>query len=117
MDHPYKKLEYGKWELYIPPREDGACAIAHLSEIKVIVRNSSDQLVDRLSPWAKYVVQPPKEANQGTNYKQRVWHPPAHEVSQYVVYCLFVRLLYPKFFCTHFRSTCLSIANQLDLNR
>ncbi|KAG4072535.1 hypothetical protein HA402_004624 [Bradysia odoriphaga] len=79
VDNPYKKLEYGKWECYIPPRDDGSCAIAHLSEVKVIVRNSSDQLIDRLSPWAKYVVQPPKEANQGTNYKQRVWHPPAHE--------------------------------------
>lgn len=36
-------------------------------------------MVDRLSPWAKYVVQPPKESNQGTNYKQRVWHPPPHD--------------------------------------
>lgn len=45
----------------------------------MIVRNKSDQLVDRLSPWAKYVAQPPKSANQGTNYKQYVWHPPAHE--------------------------------------
>lgn len=80
MDNPYKKLEFGKWECYIPPRDDGSCVIAHLSEVKVIIRNSSDQLVDRLSPWAKYVVQPPKEANQGVNYKQRVWHPPAHEV-------------------------------------
>lgn len=47
--------------------------------MKIIVRNQSGQLVDRLSPWAKYVVQPPKEANQGTNYKQRVWHPPPHD--------------------------------------
>lgn len=43
------------------------------------MRNKAGQLVDRLSPWAKYVVQPPKEANQGTNYKQRVWHPPPHD--------------------------------------
>lgn len=92
VDNPFKKLDFGKWECYIPPRADGSCAIAHLSEIKVIVRNSSDQLVDRLSPWAKYVVQPPKEANQGTNYKQRVWHPPAHQVG--VIYvCFFIRTL------------------------
>lgn len=33
--HPYTKLEYGKWEINIPPASDGSCAIKHLSEIKV----------------------------------------------------------------------------------
>lgn len=79
LSHPYKKQEFGKWELVIPARDDGSCVIQHLSEIKVIIRTKEGKLVDRLSPWAKYVVQPPKEANQGVNYKQRVWHPPAHE--------------------------------------
>lgn len=64
----------------IPAREDGTCALNHLSEIKVIVRNKASQLVDRLSPWATYVNQPPKDWNQGSNYKQRVWNPPANEV-------------------------------------
>lgn len=76
---PYTKLPFGKWELIIPPLEDGSAAIKHLSEIKVIVRTQSNELVDRLSPWATYVVQPPKEANLGINYQQRVWHPPPHE--------------------------------------
>lgn len=53
--------------------------IKHLSEIKVIIRNHAGQLLDRLSPWAKYVRQPPKEANQGVNYKQYVWNPPESE--------------------------------------
>lgn len=74
---PYKQLPYGKWELKIPPNQDGSCAIKHLSEIKVIVRKQDGQLVDRLSPWAKYVVPPPKSL--GVNYQQRVWHPPPHE--------------------------------------
>jgi hypothetical protein len=69
----------------IPAREDGSCLIQHLSEIKVIIRTKDGKLVDRLSPWAKYVVQPPKEANQGVNFKQRVWHPPAHEVSKSII--------------------------------
>jgi 1,4-alpha-glucan branching enzyme len=85
LSHPFKKLEYGKWELMIPAREDGSCLIQHLSEIKVIIRTKDGKLVDRLSPWAKYVVQPPKEANQGVNFKQRVWHPPAHEVSKSII--------------------------------
>ncbi|XP_031630516.1 1,4-alpha-glucan-branching enzyme [Contarinia nasturtii] len=77
--NPFKKLDFGKWEIYIPARPDGSCAIQHLSEVKIIIRTQSGQLVSRLSPWAKYVVQPPKEANQGTNYKQIVWNPPAHD--------------------------------------
>lgn len=34
-NYPYKKLEYSKWELTIPPNSDGTPAIKHLSEIKV----------------------------------------------------------------------------------
>lgn len=41
----------------------------------MIVRTQNGQLVDRLSPWAKYVVQPPKEHGLGSNYKQYVWNP------------------------------------------
>lgn len=77
---PYTKLDFGKWELRLPANEDGSCRIQHMSEVKVIIRNKAGHLIDRLSPWAKYVVQPPKEANQGTNYKQYVWNPKAHEV-------------------------------------
>lgn len=77
--HEYKKLEFGKWELHLPPNTNGSSQIQHLSEIKVIVRKQSGQLVDRLSPWAHYVRQPPKEDNQGVNYKQYVWSPPANE--------------------------------------
>jgi len=78
-EHPYKQLPFGKWELHLPARPDGSCPIHHLSEIKVIIRKHDGQLVDRLSPWATYVVQPPKEANLGTQYKQLIWHPPPHE--------------------------------------
>lgn len=78
---PYKQLPFGKWELYLPPREDGSSPVRHLSEVKVIVRTHSGQLVDRLSPWATYVVQPPKSANQGVNYKQYLWNPAPQEVS------------------------------------
>ncbi|XP_055592779.1 1,4-alpha-glucan-branching enzyme [Uranotaenia lowii] len=77
IDNPYKQLPFGKWELTIPPNADGSCAIKHLSEVKVIVRKHDGSLVDRLSPWAPYVVPPPK--TMGVNYQQRIWHPPAHD--------------------------------------
>ncbi|XP_075218700.1 1,4-alpha-glucan-branching enzyme [Lycorma delicatula] len=74
QSHPYHKLEFGKWELQIPPNSDGSCAIQHLSEIKLVIRTQSGELVERLSPWATYVVQPPR--SEGFTYKQRVWNPP-----------------------------------------
>lgn len=78
--NPFTKLEYGKWEIMIPARADGSSAINHLSEVKIIVRKGNGELVSRLSPWAKYVKQPPKDHNQGTNFKQLVWNPAPHEV-------------------------------------
>ncbi|RZF42612.1 hypothetical protein LSTR_LSTR001407 [Laodelphax striatellus] len=71
--HPYNKLEFGKWELNIPANSDGSSVIKHLSEVKVVVQTQNGELVDRLSPWATYVVAPPRE--EGFTYKQRVWHP------------------------------------------
>ena len=33
--NPYKKLEYGKWELVLPANPDGSCPIQHGSKVKV----------------------------------------------------------------------------------
>lgn len=35
--HPFKKLDFGKWELVIPPNPDGSCPIPHNSNIKVCI--------------------------------------------------------------------------------
>jgi len=32
--------------------------------------------MDRISPWATYVVQPPRE--EGVTFKQKVWNPSDH---------------------------------------
>jgi 1,4-alpha-glucan branching enzyme len=71
----YTKLEFGKWELILPPNEDGSCRIPHLSEIKVIIRKKDGKLAERLSPWATYVVKP-TDLTYGINYKQMFWNPP-----------------------------------------
>ena len=75
--YPFKKLDYGKWELIIPPLSDGSPAIKHLSKVKLLVRTKSGELVDRLSPWAPYVVQPGKDT-----YDQVIWNPPQKYVLQ-----------------------------------
>ena len=59
----------------LPAKSDGSCQITHLSEVKVIVRTNKGNLVERLSPWATYVVQP-TDLSCGVNYKQKIWNPP-----------------------------------------
>ncbi|XP_018398849.1 PREDICTED: 1,4-alpha-glucan-branching enzyme [Cyphomyrmex costatus] len=71
---PYEKLEYGKWELHLPPNADGSCPLKHNSEVKLIIKSHNNELLERLSPWATYVTQKP-DKSEGTTYKQRIWHP------------------------------------------
>lgn len=84
---PYKKLEYGKWELHLPPNADGSCPLRHLSEVKIIIKDHNNQLLERLSPWAAYVTQPANKA-EGTTYKQRIWHPENVILSVIIMYYL-----------------------------
>lgn len=72
-------MEYGKWELKLEANPDGSSPIQHLSEVKIIVRNNNGELLERLSPWASYVVQPPNRS-EGTTFKQRIWHPAPDKV-------------------------------------
>uniref|UniRef100_A0A5F8G8Q6 1,4-alpha-glucan branching enzyme n=1 Tax=Monodelphis domestica TaxID=13616 RepID=A0A5F8G8Q6_MONDO len=55
FSYPYKKLEYGKWELYIPPKHDKTSIVPHGSKLKVVVTSKSGEILYRISPWAKYV--------------------------------------------------------------
>ncbi|XP_017884300.1 1,4-alpha-glucan-branching enzyme [Ceratina calcarata] len=68
----YKKLEYGKWQLQLPPNPDGSCPIKHNSEVKLIIKSHNNELLERLSPWATYVTQNKAES---ATYKQRLWNP------------------------------------------
>ncbi|KPM10074.1 alpha amylase-like protein [Sarcoptes scabiei] len=73
-EYPFKRLDFGKWELIIPPDHDGMPAIKHLSKIKLVVKTISGELVDRLDPWASYVVQPSRSTGQLT-YDHVFWNP------------------------------------------
>ncbi|TRY81397.1 hypothetical protein DNTS_032326 [Danionella cerebrum] len=37
FSHAYAKQEFGKWELHIPPNEDGNPAVPHNSKLKVSI--------------------------------------------------------------------------------
>ncbi|OCT91185.1 hypothetical protein XELAEV_18014241mg [Xenopus laevis] len=72
FSHPYKKLDYGKWELHIPPREDKSVIIPHGSKLKVVMTSKSGETLYRISPWAKYVI---REDNKAV-YDWVHWEPP-----------------------------------------
>uniref|UniRef100_A0A8C4QSC9 1,4-alpha-glucan branching enzyme 1 n=1 Tax=Eptatretus burgeri TaxID=7764 RepID=A0A8C4QSC9_EPTBU len=70
--HPYQKLDFGKWELHLPPLSDGSSTIPHLSKLKVVVQVPDGGLLFRLSPWARYVVREPTSVE----YDWVHWDPP-----------------------------------------
>jgi len=72
--HPFEKLEFGRWKLVLPPSKDGSPMIKHLQRVKILVNGE-----DRISPWASYVVQPPKERQheEGVTFCQHFWNPAA----------------------------------------
>merc|ERR1719228_2664315 len=76
----FRKLEYGRWELVVPPGPDGLPGIRHGDKVKILVNGE-----DRISPWASYVVQPPKEKQsyEGTALCHHFWNPPPDQ--SYVV--------------------------------
>jgi len=69
----FRKLEFGRWELVIPPGGDGQPVIRHQDKVKILVNGE-----DRISPWASYVVQPPKDKqdSEGVAFCQQFWNPP-----------------------------------------
>nr|XP_039262818.1 1,4-alpha-glucan-branching enzyme-like [Styela clava] len=73
QSHPFVKSEHGKWKLHIPANGDGHCPIRHLSEIKLVIETHHGEFLDRISPWATYVVKPPK--HEGVTYKWLFWNP------------------------------------------
>ncbi|XP_026508410.1 1,4-alpha-glucan-branching enzyme [Terrapene carolina triunguis] len=72
FSHPYKKIDYGKWELFIPPGQDGFSPVAHGSKLKVVIRSKNGEILYRISPWAKYVAR----VGTNVNYDWIHWEPP-----------------------------------------
>ncbi|XP_077986514.1 1,4-alpha-glucan-branching enzyme-like [Glandiceps talaboti] len=70
--HPFKKGEYGNWELHIPPNPDGSSPVPHNSVIKLVIETKTSQLVDRISPWSPYSVQ----NKESMLYESHFWNPP-----------------------------------------
>uniref|UniRef100_A0A8D0H4C1 1,4-alpha-glucan branching enzyme n=1 Tax=Sphenodon punctatus TaxID=8508 RepID=A0A8D0H4C1_SPHPU len=79
ISHPYKKMDYGKWELFIPPGPDGFCPVPHGSKLKVVIHSKTGETLYRISPWAKYVA--PEGKN--VNYDWIHWEPPLQYIRKH----------------------------------
>jgi len=73
--HPFTGKEFGRWELMLPSVE-GKPAIKHGERITILVNGE-----DRISPWASYVTQPPKDKQdvEGIAFSQKFWSPSEQE--------------------------------------
>ncbi|GAB1608398.1 1,4-alpha-glucan-branching enzyme-like [Argonauta hians] len=72
--HKFERQDYSRWKLVIPPKKDGSCVIPHKSKIKLVIETGQGEFVDRLSPWATYVVR-----DKDPVFDQLLWNPPAAE--------------------------------------
>ncbi|KAI1766836.1 carbohydrate-binding module family 48 [Hypoxylon sp. FL1150] len=73
--HPMKMNEYGVWEIVIPAK-DGQPAIPHNSKIKISMTTRSNEHIDRLPAWIKYVTQ---DLSVSPAYDAHFWNPPESE--------------------------------------
>jgi len=67
----FTQIGYGKWKLVIPPMPEATCQIPHNSTIKLIVVDKNGAHLDRISPWARYVV----KAQNAHILEQKFWNP------------------------------------------
>lgn len=44
---PFKKLDFGKWELILPPDANGECRVKHLSIIKLVIKGPNGDTFER----------------------------------------------------------------------
>ncbi|KAF5895938.1 1,4-alpha-glucan-branching enzyme, partial [Clarias magur] len=71
FSHPYKKMDFGKWELHIPPKQDKSPAVAHNSKLKVVLHTKAGERLYRISPWATYVT----KGDTSVVYEWVYWDP------------------------------------------
>ncbi|XP_075252431.1 1,4-alpha-glucan-branching enzyme-like [Convolutriloba macropyga] len=67
----FKQLEHGKWVLDLPPQNDGTPRLKHLDRVRLSVASKDGQLLDRISPWTSYALQP----DGSFTYDHVIWNP------------------------------------------
>ncbi|OBZ76109.1 1,4-alpha-glucan-branching enzyme [Grifola frondosa] len=70
--NPMKKDPFGVWEVTIPPKAPGVCAIPHDSKLKISMVIPSGERIERLPAWITRVTQ---DLAVSPVYDARFWHP------------------------------------------
>jgi 1,4-alpha-glucan branching enzyme len=91
ISHPLTKNQYGVWEITIPPKAPGVCAIPHDSKLKVcgpltaapaaahapqISLIANHVRMERIPAWIRRVTQ---DLSVSPAYEARFWNPPKAE--------------------------------------
>jgi 1,4-alpha-glucan branching enzyme len=74
--HPMTRVDFGVWEITVPPLASGACGIPHDSKIKISMVLPNGTRIERLPVWIKRVTQ---DLSVSPVYDARFWNPPAGE--------------------------------------
>ncbi|KAK7060409.1 alpha-1,4-glucan branching enzyme [Paramarasmius palmivorus] len=74
--HPMTRDEFGSWEIKVPPKSPGVCAIPHDSKIKISMVLPSGERIERIPAWIKRVTQ---DLSVSPVYDARFWNPPKSE--------------------------------------
>ncbi|RMJ27439.1 branching enzyme [Aspergillus sp. HF37] len=77
--NPMKRDDFGIWNITLPAK-DGAPAIPHNSKVKIAMDLSNGELVYRVPPWIKRVVQ---DLSVSTTYDSVFWNPPEEDRYQF----------------------------------
>ncbi|XP_076470991.1 1,4-alpha-glucan-branching enzyme-like [Babylonia areolata] len=77
--YAFRPMEFGRWELKIPPNADGSCPIQHLCKLKLVMRTKPGPLEDRICPWAQYVSRP----KDVPIFEQQFWDPPEEMIYKF----------------------------------
>ncbi|CCM04879.1 uncharacterized protein FIBRA_07073 [Fibroporia radiculosa] len=76
ISHPMVKDSFGVWEITVPPKAPGICAIPHDSKLKISMITLSGERIERLPAWIKRVTQ---DLSVSPVYDARFWNPPEEE--------------------------------------
>ena len=73
--HGFLKHNYYFNLMFFFSNISGECQVEHLSRLKVVIKSPSGEIIDRLDPWATYVLPTPEHF-----YNHHFWNPPKEQV-------------------------------------
>ncbi len=48
------KLDFGKWEIELPPKDNGECRVDHMSKLKLVIKGPDGQIHERFFHFSQF---------------------------------------------------------------